>query len=151
MNFTLHRLQFIADGIFGELLDHNGIFYCHTLEHAFKKNDGTFEAKVAPGEYVCKTGTGPINGLHALSDGVPFKAFEVQKVPDFRGEKVTGILFHVGNYNDDSEGCILLGSGLGKKSDGGQMLMNSGSKTGAFTKFMELQKEHESFVLTICS
>lgn len=137
MNLILRRTKYCSDGIFGELLGDSGNFICNTLEHAFPKPDHTFEAKVEAGEYLCKVGTGPLpGGFHALHDGVPFMAFEIQDVPPFRGEPVKGILFHIGNYNCDSEGCILLGKQIGRKNDGGFMLMASKQ---AFEAFMKMQ------------
>jgi len=137
MNLILNRTKYSEDGIFGELLNDSGGFVCCTLEHAFIKPDRTFEAKVAAGEYLCKVGTGPLEGgFHALHDGIPFMAFEIQDVPEFRGLPVTGILFHIGNYQQDSEGCILLGKQIGQKSSGGNMLMASKQ---AFDDFMQKQ------------
>jgi hypothetical protein len=58
----------------------------------------TFEDQPIPaGAYVCKLLDHPVHGL----------AWEVCDVPGR-----TGILFHVGNDADDSDGCILVGFGF---------------------------------------
>jgi hypothetical protein len=75
----------------------------------------------------------------------PFQAFEVQNVPDFQGKPVTGILFHVGNFNADSDGCILLGSVLYNVNEPWMIR----SSTPTFNKFMALQKNVTEFTLTV--
>ena len=65
-----------------------------------------------------------------------FITFEVQNVPGH-----TGILFHTGNTNRDSEGCILLGSLIK-----GNILLNS---RPAFAKFMELLGNLPQFTLEV--
>ena len=57
-----------------------------------------------------------------------------------------GILFHVGNYNEDSEGCILLGTGFGNTSSKGKMITASKQ---AFKQFMEMLKETDLFTLIV--
>lgn len=146
MNMNLVRKNATVDGIFGELLDHNGIHFCFTLEHPYLEG-GLFIPKLTAGVYECRDDSGPLeNGMHSLEDGVPFKAFEVIAVPEFQGESVSGILLHIGNYAKDSKGCVLLGSGLGLTLERKQMLMASKQ---AFDRFMSVQKECDSFTLTV--
>lgn len=98
MSFELKRTRFSKEGIFGELL-RNGIHVAFTLEHSYN-----LVPKLAPGTYTC------IRGMHTLhSTPTPFEAFMVQDVPDFDGHPVINILIHFGNYNQDSDGCILIG------------------------------------------
>jgi len=137
MDITLTRKAANLYGIFGEITSPEGDVLARTLEHAYASDD-TFLAKLAPGTYTCK------RGVHKLSNLNPFEAFEVQNVPWFQGAPVTGILFHVGNYNKDSEGCILLGTAKGV----GCIL----DSRAAFDKFMALQVGVDEFTLTvICS
>ena len=93
MNYTLTRNLFAVDGIMGELTDAGGNKLCDTLEHSYAS-----KPKLPAGNYVCK------RGLHQLHSGPAFSTFEVTGV-----EGHAGILFHVGNTNKDSEGCILVG------------------------------------------
>ena len=62
---------------------------------------------------------------------------------DVRGH--TNILIHAGNYNNDSEGCILLGDSV-IMSGRGQMITNS---KVTFAKFMDLMKDQDSFFLMV--
>lgn len=130
MKFKLIRKQTRSDGFFGEFQDERGHFLFVTLERYYPEGP-----KLDNGIYTCK------RGVHCLGDGEPFQTFEVMKVPGN-----TGILFHVGNYNADSEGCVLLGQAVGNKSDGGKMIVGSNK---AFKKFMEILKYEDSFELIV--
>lgn len=132
MNLTLKRTDYIADGIFGVLCDENYNQIAVTLEHAFGVEPGTYVPKVARGIYTCS--------LHA-PNRLPYTTFELQNVPNFQGKPVTGVLIHIGNYNHDSDGCILVGS-----ERNGDMIMDS---KVTFQKIMELQTGLEEFTLTI--
>lgn len=134
MNLTLTRKRTASDGAFGELVGDSGSFFAISLEHAYYK-DGRYEVKLPPGEYKC------IRGIHRLHDGVDFETFEITGVAGH-----TGILFHVGNYNEDSDGCVLIGSAIGNRANGGKMITASRQK---FIEFMALQKEVDEFILKV--
>jgi hypothetical protein len=92
MRLTLTRHSFLPEGVFGSLELPGGL-ELHTLEHSYGNRP-----KVKAGVYQC------VRGPHQLSHGGPFETFEVKGVAGH-----TGILFHVGNTQADSSGCILLG------------------------------------------
>lgn len=131
MNVTLVRTEFKQTGIFGVLMDPDGKHICVTLEHAYG-GEGSYEPKVPCGTYRC------VKGMHRLSHMITdFTTYEVLGVPG-----CTGILFHSGNENSDSEGCILLGEAVKK-----DRLLKS-LKT--FLDFKALQGvENKEFVLKI--
>lgn len=143
----LHRQQFRSDGIFGQLCDTNGRVIALTLEHAYPNTEAYaqdgygaaphYYPKVPPGTYRC------VRGLHRLAHMEhDFKTFEVMGV---KGH--TGILLHKGNSQNDSSGCILLGSSFGPNSSNtAQVLYNS---TVAFNKFMNDQENVDSFTLEV--
>jgi hypothetical protein len=138
MNITLKRNEYIKDGIFGELLDENNYSFCVTLEHAYQQDDATYAPKLSPGTYDC------VRGLHQLEHmTTPFETFEITNVPGH-----TNILFHVGNYNNDSEGCVLLGTktGVSVINPPVQMILNS---KVAFNNFVTLQQSINNFTLTV--
>lgn len=126
MDLTLRRQSFTDQGVFGLLLNDQGDTIAVTLEHAYDR-----APKVPPGEYKC------VRGLHRL-EGMkePFETFEVTGVPGH-----SNILLHVGNYQRDSHGCILVGTEIL-----GEMITQS---RVAFEKFMELQKGVDQFTLTV--
>jgi hypothetical protein len=138
MKLVLRRRSYRLDGVFGELTDELGNHICFTLERSYADlyaREG-LSPKVPPGTYKC------VKGMHRLPNMTQkFETFEVKGVPGR-----WGILFHVGNYNEDSDGCILLGEGLGTRFKNGVMLTNSKK---AFAKFMALLKDVEEFVLLV--
>lgn len=134
MNLILIRKDFLNSGIFGSLKKEDGSELCISLERSYLKDD-KFEPKLPIGVYECK------KGKHTLGNGMEIITFEILNVPGH-----TGILFHVGNFNEDSNGCILLGSFIGEQQNGDKMVV--GSLT-AFEKFMKLQSEVDNFQLTV--
>lgn len=133
MNLILKRTDSNENGVFGQLTDSQGTFLLCTLEHAYDSElgNGTYAAKVPTGTYQC------VRGKHKLANMTDvFITFEVQNVPGH-----TGILFHAGNFDKDSEGCILLGL-----QRNGDMVTESRM---AFHKFLDLQDGIDSFILTV--
>lgn len=134
MNFNLKRKDFVAEGILGELTDDKGTLFFTTLEHAYLEPDGTFKPKIEAGVHACKRYASPEHGYDLFILNSPNDAGHFFEI-------------HIGNYNVDSKGCILIGLGLGFLINGkGRMLVSS---TQAFKKFMEAQKECDAFTLTI--
>lgn len=109
----------------------------YTLEHAYPDGEN-LSPKVAPGSYTC---------VRHEPNCLPYVTFMLENVPDFQGEKVTGILIHIGNFAHDSIGCILLGSEIVPNgSDGYQMLIHS---RDTFQRFMKMQEGLDSFQIVI--
>ena len=90
--FKLVRVAYIPDGTFGVLFDEDTPF-CLTLEREWKNNEKNISC-IPRGEYLCGRVQSPKFG----------DTFEVCDVP-----QRTDILFHKGNIEDDSEGCIIVG------------------------------------------
>jgi hypothetical protein len=139
MDLTVQRRSKRSDGIFSEVgRTDTGETQFVTLEHAYTSEQG-FEPKVPPGTYLCQ------RGGHKLHDGVPFETFEVTGVVGH-----SGILFHHGNWNDNSDGCLLTGTDFAQGSEGGrpatEMVISSDV---AFAKFMQLQEGCDTFQLTV--
>lgn len=129
MTLRLRRIEFREDGIFSELYDPNGKILAHTLEHSYD-----LKPKLYDGTFTC------VRGMHKLHNNVPFQTFMIAGVTGH-----TGILFHVGNWNADSDGCVLLGAGIAQSSKG-QMV--TGSIT-TFTEFMTLLQGLDQFELIV--
>lgn len=132
MNFILRRTSYTVDGVFGILLDKFSNIVAYTLEHAYRDDSQpTVYAKIPEGTYACQ------RGMHKLDHSLTlFETFEIMDVPGH-----TGILFHVGNKNDDSAGCVLLGSSIE-----GSVLVQSKL---AFEHFMDITQGVDSFILTV--
>lgn len=136
MQYKLIHTHFEADGIFGNLHDESGAIVAITLEHSYAvPNSNIFDSKLQPGLYQC------VRGIHRLHDNVPFETFEIEGVVGH-----DNILFHVGNYNKDSEGCVLLGQAKALTPNKDYMI--TGSKY-TFNKFMESLIGIDKFTLTV--
>lgn len=97
----LLRTDFLKTGIFGELADAGGNWMLYTLEHSYgDPNSSSYIPKlpIKTGEYLC------VRGKHQLKSGPEFETFEITGVAGHKG-----IVFHPGNDNSDSDGCVCLG------------------------------------------
>lgn len=136
MDLILTRTEFREDGIFGKITSYDGSFKCVTIEHAYAINGHGFSPKIPKGTYVCARGT------HQLEHGPKFIAFEIMNVPGH-----TGCLFHIGNFNADSDGCVCVGESVVTGSeDGVQVISHSGD---TFKRFMEAQEGLNEFTLVV--
>lgn len=137
MDLALVRTEFRPDGIFGELRDPGGELIVHTLEHGYGDGFGGIQPKLPDGQYTCVRGEHQLKNMPHL-----FETFEITNVPGH-----TNILIHVGNFDFDSEGCVLVGISV-SQLNGRQAL---GASKSAFAKFMRVQDGCDSFQLTVSS
>lgn len=137
----LVRTQCRPDGIFGRMYNDNGVPQFYTLEHAYQQDDGSWLPKIAEGIYTCILGQHQLVGMAA-----PFQTYMISNVPDFMGNPVTNCLIHMGNFDRDSEGCILVGDSVVAQADGSQMVTNS---VRTFEHFMLMQSGATEFTLEI--
>ena len=117
-NIKLWRIVDNVDGTFGVLIDED-IPFAVTVERRWlnnKKWDGKEGSCIPPGVYVCKRITSPKFG----------NTFQVTAVPG-RSE----ILFHKGNVQDDSHGCIIIGEQF-EPLNGKTAVIASGKGFGEF-------------------
>lgn len=138
MDLILKPYLFVKDGIFGDLLSANDYsIVCVTLQHAYlNEMKESYEPKLQIGTYTC------VRGMHQLEGMTkPFETFEITNVPGH-----TNILFHVGNFNRDSSGCVLLGQKIETGPDSILMITHSAE---TFARFMQLQADVSSFILTV--
>lgn len=133
MTCKLKRLHLTSSGIFSKLIAGSSEFCI--LEHAYPTQQGTYAPKVAAGVYECVR-----HSPHKLS----YETFMLKDVPDFNYEKVEGILIHVGNFQEDSEGCLLIGQRM--QLDYPARVIDSNK---AFKEFMALQEDCDNFILSI--
>lgn len=131
MNLTLTRNEYREDGIFSTCTDEEGNEVAQTLEHSYG-----LEPKIPEGEYHCVRGVHRLNGMVGT-----FDTFEIQGI-----EGHTGLLFHWGNFNADSEGCVIVGQHKVTQDDGTEMVTNSRQE---FRDFMALQDGVDEFTLTV--
>lgn len=156
----LTRTDFLENGIFGIMECNHVARNFSTIEHAYPGYpDGpqypiTYQPKVPPGVYTCKRGIHHLpwksdvllgEVLEALGAAlvkindtlcVKFETFEITGVPGHNN-----ILFHWGNFNDDSDGCVCLGMGRAPN-------MVTSSRT-AFSNFMDAKAGIDEYQLTV--
>lgn len=119
-------------GTTGVLLDQVGLVpFCLTLELPWKQNQVNVSC-IPSGIYHCKRTDSPRFG----------ETFEVTDV-----FKRTHILFHKGNLDDHTKGCILLGEQFGLLRGEPAIL----SSRNAFTEFMYKLKNENEFILDLRS
>lgn len=126
-SLVLSRDLYREDGVFGDLISGDGNLSLLTLEHSYG-----LLPKIPKGNYICKRTI-----WH--KKGIP--TFEIIGVPN-----VTRALFHTGNKEQDSEGCVLLGLARIEGNDGIMMITNSKM---AHERFMEHFEGVNEFPLTI--
>lgn len=115
------------DGTFG-VLTYNSQPFCLTLEPNDRGNK--HNSCIPAGTYLCRRHSGP-----------KFKnTWEIINVPNR-----TAILFHIGNIEDDSLGCILLGKSLGSVKRKLGVVQSSNT----FNRFMNISERCSELHLTI--
>lgn len=133
LQITLKRVSKTTYGVQGVLL-HDGWAFAVTLERPWLNNRASEKGKpgscIPTGTYTCVRYMSPTHG-------------ETFLVTDVDGRKF--ILFHKGNIDDDTRGCILVGEQyeplLGKPAI-------RASREG-FENLMRILKGVDSFILTI--
>ena len=115
-------------GTFGAVVV-NGRPVCVSLE-PYKRDNASNVSCIPEGQYICQKYNSPTYG-------------ETYKVTEVQGR--SAILFHCGNDDEDTEGCILLGSSFDVWS---QDVVVSSSRA-AFTKFINAIGGEDKFYLTV--
>jgi hypothetical protein len=124
----LKRQSTFEDGTFGVLLD--GVRpFAVTLERQWLDNKKN-ESCIPEGEYVCRRVISPRFG----------ETFEVTDVPNR-----TYILFHKGNIEEHSRGCILIGEQF-ESLNGKTAVLRSGK---GYNEFMDRLKGEDAFLVNI--
>lgn len=110
-----------------------------TLENPWLNNKNSISC-IQEGEYVLKMRNSPV--VERTSKGEFQKGWEVTDVPDR-----TYIMWHVGNYVRNTEGCILVGK-TRDFADGYPVIWSSAI---AFRSFMGKMTENETWLLSVTS
>lgn len=125
---TMKRVEIDAPGAFG-VLQWMGMTFCNTLERTYPGPYNSHVTKIPPGVYKCVR-----------------SRFNKAKTPYDTWKIVGGVItpdreikFHIGNVEDDSDGCILVGEEFGRLS-GARAVLASGR---AFREFMTLTADFD--------
>ena len=125
------RIKDTEYGMFG-ILFNEGIPFALTLENTWINNVRNHSC-IPIGKYKCKRHDSPKHG----------ETFQIMNVSN-RGE-IEGILFHKGNLDDDTRGCILIGEQFGVLNNE-PAILRSGD---GFAEFMNKNKNVNEFDLII--
>lgn len=132
-DFILKRVGESDDATFGVLFDEY-IPFCLTLERKWSLNQPNISC-IPAGEYITQRISSPKFG----------ETFEITNV-----KQRTEILFHKGNFPNDSHGCVLLGETFSLiMSPEGVLVNGVGSSGLAFIEFMKRLEGRDSFKLRI--
>jgi hypothetical protein len=116
-----------STGIFGTLASDDGELNLYTLEHAFLQPDGSYAPIIPPGTYTA---------VRRLSPKFGYDVFMIIGVIGH-----TFLEIHCGNWNSNSEGCVLLGMARQGNAD----ILDSEI---AFNKFMTKNEGLDSIQIT---
>ena len=113
MIITVSRFKSDSDTTIGMLLI-DGVFECFTLEDEPRPFKVSGETRIPAGTY--KVGVRAVGGFHGRY-GLKFPRshkgmLEVENVRGFEH-----ILIHIGNYDSDTAGCLLVGAGCQTTDD----------------------------------
>jgi|SRR3972149_8818617 len=125
MNARICRLEMTSQGSLGVMLINNEIF-CFTLE---PDKDEKGKLYIPQGTYICKR-------FHGNKWPNTFEVI----VPGH-----TAVLFHAGNTEKDTLGCILLGATVGKLK-GNRAVLNSGNTFKEFLRRTEHLNDFDLFL-----
>jgi len=112
MELLNRRISSGTEATLGTLFDVTNInqpieFLCYVLEDQFNEPKIPGETRIPPGRYQILLRTeGGMNPRYGKRFSFHEGMIWLQDVPDF-----TFIYIHVGNKDDDSEGCLLVGDG----------------------------------------
>ena len=133
MDITLVRFSSGVESTLG-LLFVNGRFFCYTLEDQYNEVKVPGETCIPPGSYE----------IQLREEGGMYPRYKSRFSPWHRGmlwlQDVPGfeyIYIHVGNKDDDSEGCILVGDGQVSNS----ILVGDGQVTSSVSAYKRLYEE----------
>ena len=128
MKLTVQRLRIGDDSMLGDLYV-DGVHECHTLEDEPREVKVRGETAIPAGTYNVVPRT--VGGTHAkyLARFPSFHVGMMWLQPDPKGFQY--ILIHIGNTDDDTEGCLLVGQGFIKLLDGNYKITGS---TNAYVK-----------------
>lgn len=131
---TLGVLFDITDGI---------VFLCYVLEDQFNEPKIPAETRIPPGRYQITLRTE--GGMHArYGQRFPWHKgmLWLRHVPDF-----TFIYMHVGNKDDDSEGCLLLGDGqISNVNERGQVSSSVAAYRRVYHKIVETLETEDVWI-----
>lgn len=140
MLLRLERFYSTKDATLGMLYINNQ-FECYTLEDEYREKKVYSETRIPAGKYQIKLQThGTMTGKYAkrfptMHEGMLW----LQDVPNF-----TTIYIHIGNTDDDTKGCILVGANYNKETM--KLVASTIAYLKLYPKVIEALKHEEVFI-----
>lgn len=124
------------------VLSIDGAFECYTLEDQYQKKKVMHETRIPAGRYQIILLT---SGDHHTKYSAKFPAFHkgmlwLQSVDGFQG-----ILIHIGNTDDDSSGCVLVGRSFAN----GKLVSSTLAYEALYKKVIKAFDNHQKVFITI--
>jgi hypothetical protein len=150
MDFILQRFSDNRDstlGILLKVLDTNQgprtVFQAYTLEDEYRDEKVMKETRIPSGTYQVdiQQADTPLTLKYRAKYPWFKKHLEVKNVPGF-----TGVYLHIGNFDADSAGCILVGDNADNNIIGPGSISNS---TASFKRFYESVYPHLPVTLVV--
>lgn len=144
MELIVQRISENGESTIGALFI-NGKFECWTLEDEYRTHKVFNETRIPEGTYEIKLRT---VGGHHLRYKELFKfhkgMLELQDVPNFKY-----ILIHIGNEDDDTAGCLLVGDTANNNKLANGFIGNSGNAyKRLYPKVLKAIKDNEKVTIT---
>lgn len=143
MNFILQRFSDNRKSTLGILLKklahgeaQKTILQCYTLEDESREAKISGETRIPAGKYelLIQPADTPLTLRYRAKYSWFKNHIEIKNVPGFKG-----IYIHIGNYDSNSDGCVLLGDSADNNSISEGMISNS---TAAFKRFYDSVHTH---------
>jgi hypothetical protein len=150
MKFILQRFSDNRDSTLGVLvkvqptdMGDKITFQGYTLEDEYREIKRAFETRIPAGIYKIDIQQADTPLTMKYRDKYPWfkKHLEIKNVPGF-----VGVYLHIGNFDADSAGCILLGDNSDNNTIGPGSVSNS---TACFKRFYEFVYPHLPITLII--
>ena len=147
-SWELHRYSTTGDSTLGVLLDHKGALVCYTLEDTYREEKIKGETRIPEGTYELELKNyGGFYKRYAkrFSDIGHEGMVQLKDVPNF-----THILIHCGNTEEDTRGCILVGSEpLGLMGEKQRLARSVDAYKGMYPHLLKTIKEKGQVTLRI--
>lgn len=120
-------------------------FFCYTLEDEFRTQKVLGRTRIPEGEYILGLRTiGGFHGRYKKKFGeLHVGMFEILKVPNF-----TNVLIHIGNRDDDTAGCLLVGDSINNNTiDDGFLSSSTTAYKRLYLRALEAVRSGQASIL----
>lgn len=144
MILKLQRFQHGKESTLG-LLSVNGVFECFTVEDENREVKVSGETRIPAGVYpITLRNEGGMTQRYAAKFPFHRGMLWLRDVPGFKW-----VYIHIGNKEDQTEGCILVNMGVMKVEDGGYGMSSTLAYTDLYQKIIKAMDAGENVYIVI--